>query len=134
MASVQVKGHRKLRKKYRGMANVARLASPAVKDSLGEALKTAKRRNFGFKDRTRRLRQSLRVEQARDVRGRFATAYQLVANRRYAGYVELKPRTKDRRPGPPYWLARAVALARGRIERRLQRDMRKRVRQEARKP
>ena len=134
MASLRLTGDRKLRAKLARMQNVQRIASPAVRDALSEAEKTAKRSGFGFVNRTGRLRGSLRIEQARDVRGRYATAWQLVAGTPYAAYVEWKRRTRDRRPGPPYWLHRAVMLARRRIERRLTRNMKRELGKEARRP
>ena len=99
----------------RGTQRIARDVNNAVID---EVEKTARRSNFGFVDRTGRLRASLRREQSRDARGRFVSGVALVARAPYARYVEFKRRTRDRRPGPPYWLGEAVRRAMSRVERR----------------
>ena len=108
---------------------VQRIVSPALMEAADEAFKIARRNRFGFVNRTGRLRRSLRIEQARDARGRFATSIQLVASTPYAAFVEFKARSRDRRPGPPYWLARAFRLARNRIRRRIRAGIRARLRQ-----
>lgn len=94
-----------------------RIASPIAEAAVVEAYKVAKRRNFGFTDRTGRLRRSLRVEQARTSEGRYASGWQLVAAAPYARFVEFRRRTRDRRKGPPYWIGRAFELARRRMTR-----------------
>lgn len=98
---------------------VQRIVSPALHDAMQEAYGIALRSNFGFVNRTHRLRRSLRIEQARDVRGRYSVSVQLVASTPYAAYVEYKRRTRDKRAGPPYWLERAFHLAESRMRARL---------------
>ena len=97
---------------------VQRVVSPALFEAAEEAFRLAKRRNWGFTDRTGRLRRSIRLEQARDFRGRFTTSVQLVARTPYAFWVEWKQRTRDRRPGPPYAIVRAWRLKARRTARR----------------
>lgn len=132
-ATVIVKGNVALVRKMQRMQNVRRIASPAGKVAVNRAWKIARRNNFGFRNRTGLLRRTLRIEQARTPRGRFATAWQLVAGTSYAAFVEFKRRTRDRRPGPPYWINRAFRIARRRMQRDLARRLEKDIAREARR-
>ena len=105
--------------RYMARTGVQRVARNVAKDVADEGLKLAKRPGLGFVDRTGRLRASVRLEQARDVRGRFRSGYALVARTAYAGYVEYRRRTRDRRRGPPYFI--------GEVMRRLRRLARRRA-------
>lgn len=122
----------KLNKMY-SRRGLNRIAAGPVRDSLRLAYFQANTRNWGFTDRTGDLRASLRMEQARDVAGRFATAWALVAATPYARFVEWKARTIDGRPGPPYWLNRAIELKRALIERRLAEGVETTLAKEARR-
>lgn len=94
--------------RYFERTGTQRIAEDVADEVLGEVEQLARRRGFGFIDRTGRLRRSLRIEQSRDVRGRFTFGKALVAKTPYAAYVERRKRTRDKRRGPPYWLGEAV--------------------------
>ena len=118
---VEVQGLGDVRRTLRRLrgTGLQRITSETLIAGAEEVVKTARRRNWGFTDRTGRLRRSLRIEQARDVRGRFRRGLQLTAKTPYAYWVEWKKRTRDRRPGPPYWLNRALFVARRRVRRKM---------------
>ena len=118
---IRVRGLNDLNRKFRVLrgTGLQRITSETVTEGAEEVLRVARRNRFGFTNRTGRLRRSLRIEQARDERGRFKSGVQLIAKTPYAYWVEFKRRTKDRRPGPPYWLGRALRIARRRAERRM---------------
>ena len=123
---------RRTLRRLRG-TRIQRIASQTVTEGIEEVYRTARRAGFGFVNRTGRLRRSLRIEQARDVRGRFATGKQLTARTPYAYWVEWKRRTRDRRPGPPYWLSRALQVARRKVARRMRRTARQGIEREWRR-
>ena len=111
----------RLARKFKRLSTVdgvQRVVSPALFEAAEEALRLVKRRNYGFVDRSRKLRKSIRLEQARDFLGRYTTSVQLVAATAYAFWVEWKKRTIDKRPGPPYYLTRAWQLKARRMARR----------------
>ena len=122
---IEVQGLGDVRRTLRRLrgTDLQRITSETLISGAEEVVKTARRRNWGFTDRTGRLRRSLRVEQARNVRGRFTQGVQLVARTPYAYWVEWKRRTRDRRPGPPYWLNRAIIVAQRRVRRKVRRDL-----------
>ena len=122
-----LKGNRRLARTLQAMEDNQRITSPAARRTVRRAWKIARRRGYGFRDRTGLLRRSLRIEQARDRKGRFETGWQLVASTRYAAFVEFRRRTRDRRPGPPYWLGRAFAQVRKRMPRDLADEVRRNV-------
>ena len=96
---LEVRGLNDLNRKFRVLqgTRLQRITSETVTAGAEEVLRVARRNNFGFINRTGRLRRSLRIEQARDVRGRFASGVHLVARTPYAFWVEFKRRTRDRR-------------------------------------
>ena len=124
---IVLKGNRRLIRTLQGMDDNQRITSPAARKTVMRAWRVARRRGYGFRDRTGLLRRSLRVEQARDRRGRFQTGWQLVASTRYAAFVEYRQRTRDLRPGPPYWLNRAFGQVRSRLPRELAQEVRRNV-------
>ena len=101
------------------------VVSHPTKRALEVVKREAEVHDFGFTDRTRRLRRSLLLKQRRDQRGRFVHGWQLLTHVPYAVFVEYRQRTRDKRPGPPYWLARAAERARKRMVRRLAYEVRK---------
>ena len=103
--------------RYMDRKGVQRVADNMAREVAQEGLKLAKRRGFGFTDRTGRLRGSVRLEQARSLRGRFKRGYALVARTPYAAFVEYRRRTRDTRRGPPYFIGRIVQLLRRRARR-----------------
>lgn len=103
--AVKVTGAKELRRTLSG-ANVHGVVVAASRAGAIKAKGLAERPGFGFTDRTGRLRRSVRIEQARDQRGRFTAAFRLTSNVYYAPFVEHKRRTRDRRRGPPYWYGR----------------------------
>ena len=123
MARVTLDGRRRLIANLRRTAASRVVVSAPVKAALTEVKREAERRGFGFTDRTGRLRRSLRMEQNRDARGRYQTGWTMVTRVPYAVFVELKRRTRDRRPGPPYWLAPATRRALARVRRTLRREI-----------
>ena len=132
----ELRGGRALRTKLRRMYSrrgLNRITSEPLENAIDIAHKQASRRNWGFTDRTHALRASLEVEQVRDERGRYQTGVQLVASTPYARFVEWKRRSRDRRPGPPYWLNRAFALAQRRMMREIRRELTRNIGREARK-
>ena len=118
---------RKLERSLRYMERkgTQRIAENVAQDLAEEAFKIADDPTVGFVNRTGRLRASLRIEQARDVRGRFKSGKALVASTPYAAWVEFRARTIDKRRGPPYWF--------GEVMRRLRRRAQRRARKEAEK-
>ena len=101
------------------------MVNAPVRAALMEVEREAEKPGRGFKDRTGRLRRSLRIRQLRQARGRWTTGWELVSLVRYAVFVEHRRRTRDRRPGPPYWLEPAVRRALTRVRRTLRRDVRR---------
>ena len=67
------------------------------------SLRRRRKRGLGSRDRTHTLRSSLQRRMTGDANKAKLT---VTAPVRYAGWVEWKPRTKDLRAGPPYWLER----------------------------
>ena len=123
--TVVTKGFRAL---DRGLDRLMDRVTVRATTSVAEEIyKKAKRRRYGFTDRTGRLRKSLRIQ-----KGRRNTAKVIAGGGgiRYASFVENKPRTRDRRPGPPYWLGRAREfvtnrLFRGKLNRDIQQEIRR---------
>lgn len=80
---------------------------------IEDAFRRAKQRNFGFTDRTGRLRASIAVERTRDTGTRVGRA--LTAGTDYAAYVEEGNR------GRYSYLGRAVRETEGRLRTRIDR-------------
>ena len=123
MADLILRGNRRLARKLQRMKDVRRISGPAVERAIKPVWRIARRRGFGFRDRTGLLRRSLRIERARTRIGRFAVGWQLVASTKYAHWVEYRRRTRDRRPGPPYWLHRAMQVARNKVRGAVRRNV-----------
>ena len=133
MADLILRGNRRLARKLQRMKDIQRIHGPAVERAIKPVWRVARRRGFGFRDRTGLLRRSLRIERARTRIGRFAVGWQLVASTKYARFVEFRQRTRDRRPGPPYWLNRALGIARRKARNELRRNVEHGIRAAARR-
>ena len=121
-------------KRMRTRNGLQRITTAPLLDGAEDVLRFVKRRNYGFKNRTGRLRRSMRIEQARDRRGRYATGYQIVMRAPYAAFVEFVKRTLDKREGPPYVLgSKKVRALLRRVGRKVVRDMRTNLRKEFRR-
>lgn len=81
---------------------IARRMAAAGMDALEARLRIP---NTGFTDRKGRLRKDLiRASAEQDA----VVVETLTARQWYARIVENTPRTKDQRPGPPYWVGPAL--------------------------
>ena len=100
-----VTGTRALKRRLARLRDPAKLVGPTARKALRSTQKRATRRGFGFADRTGKLRRSTRIVQER--LGRYRTAWKLVSDADYAINVETAKRTRDGRPGPPFWMGRA---------------------------
>lgn len=129
-------GDRELVRKFDRMGSRSRLSRMAARplaEAARVALRVARRRGFGFTDRSGRLRQSIGLVRTQVAEGRHVTTARLVATAPYARYVEWRPRTRDARPGPPFLLHRAMRIARQRVVRTLHRELRESIEREARR-
>lgn len=118
--AVKVTGAKEVRRALGDERGATTLLSPAVAASRAGAIKAkglAERLDYGFTDRTGKLRASVRILQVRDAGGRFGSGFTLESDVFYAPFVEFKPRTIDKRLGPPYWFGR---LAEGRYARQIE--------------
>ena len=122
--NIRVRGTRALNARINKVRRGAgRLSTDALEEAYKPLEQKLRRKRYGFTDRSGALRRSLKVE--KDRRSSTKTGLKITANAKnkrgeaYAAAVEYKRRTKNRRPGPPYWLGRAIATTRKAIEKRL---------------
>lgn len=128
-------------RKFRRMAAQSKrtITTPSLERGADMFINLVRRPNWGFFDRTHRLRQSVKVERLREdgkLVGVSVIAGDSIANARgeeYAGFVERKPRTVDSRPGPPYWFGRAWRIVRRRVTRLVNKEVEKRVAKQGRR-
>ena len=133
MIEVKVHGAKEVAATFRRLASTRvrrRIVQPGLREGAGLVVQKAQQPGFGFTDETGRLRRSLRIEQARDARGRFASGIAIVTRVRYANIVEWARRPRGRRAGPPYWLHRALELQRPKVFRAIARSVAERLRWE----
>lgn len=109
MASLRVTGDKRLVRKLRRLGDAGRTAEPAVEEAAETVKTVAQRRGFGFRDRTGRLRRSVRVTTTETRTGAEAV---VGTNVPYAAPVEARQR---RRGKPPYWLGPAITKARRKL-------------------
>ena len=135
MITVRVTGDKELAAKFRRLASKRvrrRLVSDGLREGAELVKRQAERPGFGFDDETGRLRGSLRIHQARDRRGRFASGLAISTRVPYAMRVEWDRRTGGRRrAGPPYWLHRAAEIVRPKVVRAITKNVARRLSQEA---
>ena len=141
---ISVRDPHTLARRFGKMANNTgrKVTRPSLERGAEYFVKRILRPGFGFKDRTWKLRKSVKWEHVtqRTLRpARKATVLQITAeasNKRgqqYAGFVERKRRTKDTRTGPPYWFGRAWRNAQKQVYRLVAKEVTKRVAQQGRK-
>ena len=95
----------------------------AVEDAAKPFVKQARTGNYGFTDRTNRLRNSLRTTFQRI--GKNKHVYRVFTKVPYAQSVEWALRFRDTRPGPPYWLNRAWNTMQKTVQKRFAKNMKK---------
>ena len=141
MADIRVRGNHELARKFRRMAfqSSKRITTPSLERGAEDFIKLILRPNWGFTDRTKKLRLSVDHEPLRE--GGKQVGLRVVAGRdavndrgqRYAGFVERRQRTRDSRPGPPYWFGRAWRIVQKRVARKVNREVTRRVAQQGSK-
>ena len=104
-----------------------RLATPAIEAGAELFLREAKKPTVGFKNRTHKLRNSLRVITGRGGGGRFISALEVTAQTPYAAFVEHKRRTIDKRRGPPYWFGEVLRRLGAKMGRTIEQEGSRRV-------
>ena len=122
-----------MRRTFRTLAaqTERRITTPTLERGAEDFVRRLLRPDWGFTDRTKRLRLSVDHEVVRE--GGNVTSLTVTAgarNRRgqpYGLFVERKPRTRDTRPGPPYWFGRAWRNAQKKVARDVQREAERRL-------
>ena len=133
MANVRfnLRGGHTLGREFRTLATEDRITRPTLERGAEDFVRRILRPNWGFTDRTKRLRLSVNHFTQRE--GGNVTSLIITAGARnergqeYGGFVERKRRTRDGRPGPPYWFGRAWRNAQKQVARDVQREAERRV-------